>query len=116
MEIEILNPVFNKTLPWWNQRQETIFYPNPIKKYKYYLEGCVFDPNVGRQYLLLLGNEPFDNNCRKCSIDQYNRLKIKVSTRISEFLKTNSIKNVNINLIKLENLDEYDTFIIDKLN
>lgn len=112
VKYEIVNPVINRKRPYLDDKDYLIV-PNAIKNYKYYIECKLYNTKeLCYEYFLLLGVTKFDENCRKCHVDDYGRLKCKLHGETLNYIKTQRIANGNNVCNYLESEDDYDTFII----
>lgn len=109
---EVINPITNKQKPFLNKNKILVI-PKPNRKYKYFVEAIFQKPNGGeKNYVLLLGINKFDEQCKKCSIDDYNRLKIRVGGELLKYLIDENNAHGNINIEYLESEDTYDVYEI----
>ncbi len=112
VKYEVVNPVTNRKRPYLDNKDYLIV-PNAIKDYKYYIECRQYNPkDLCYNYYLLLGVEKFDENCRKCNVDDYCRLKCKLHGETLNFIKAQYLANGNNVCNYLESEDNYDVFII----
>lgn len=107
---EVINPVTNNKKPFYDSKRKLFLFPVDTD-YRYYVEcACNNKTTGGREYFILLSNEIFDENCRKCKVDDYGRCQINVRGEIKEFI-IDSMKyrgNLEVNYIKHE--DIYDIY------
>lgn len=104
----ILNPVTNSKLPFIDKYNTFYF---PIKAtYHYYMECSDIDEQGLTKYYLLLSDINFDNNCRRCSVDNYGRCKLKPKGELLNYIKAECKDRGNINCdycYTVENGDDY---------
>lgn len=109
---EVIAPVTNKQRPHFDKR--SLFIVPIIKKnYKYYIECARYNPNTfSREYFLLLSEEKFDNNCRKCRVDNYGRLKLILHGECKCYAIDEIAARGNIDVEYLETEDVYDIYLL----
>lgn len=105
---EILNPVTNNKEPYINKRGELVI-PNIKRNYNYYIE-CARNTNYGRDYFILVGKDKFDRNCRKCNVDIYGRLKIRIKGEFKDYIECEIKYRGNVNYEYIESEQLYDIF------
>jgi hypothetical protein len=110
---KIINPKINRKKPFLDRRGFFIV-PRIGKNYKYYIEASTFNPNTGDDdYYILISDICFDEQCKKCRVDDYGRLKIPVTGLIKDYLINESKNRGNFNFEYIESLDAYDVYIIE---
>lgn len=109
---EILEKILDKTKPWYQKSKNILYIPNISNKYRYYIECAINIEKYGRQYFLLMHENKFNVNCRKCNIDGYGRIKIIPRGEFKEFLEDNikSVENVVLEL--QEKAGIYDAYCV----
>lgn len=107
---EIINPVTNPKKPFYDFKHKLFVFSVDVD-YKYYIECARNNESTGgREYFLLLSDKFFDDNCRKCRVDDYGRCKINIRGEIKDYI-IDEIKNrgnVEVNYISSE--DGYDIY------
>lgn len=107
---EVIAPVTNRKIPYLDNRGFFII-PNIGKEYKYYVEVKRYNPNkFCYQYFLLLNTYKFDPQCKKCRVDDYGRLKLKLHDELLEF--ATSIMRIcgNVKTDYIESESDYDVW------
>lgn len=107
---EVLNPLTNNKKPFIDKRGFLII-PFIHKKYKYYIETAR-NNNSERNYYVLLSDNKFNDNCRKCTVDDYGRLKLILRGELKEYVNTEIKYRGNINFEYVESEESYDVFEI----
>lgn len=112
VNFDILNPVISNKRPFYNKKKG-LFYMPLQKKYTYYVECSLYDPKKDDiDYYILLGNNKFDDNCRKCITDMYGRCRINVRGKLKDYIIEESDVRGNIDVEYIESKSEYDIFRI----
>lgn len=108
----IINPVTDKRLPYYDKTGYLII-PTPGKNYKYFLECSIYIKDEKRnQYFILLGEEKFDENCRKCETSLYGRTKLKPKGELKDYIEENCQDTKNISIVYKESEGGYDVYQI----
>lgn len=109
---EIVAPVTNRKSPYLDGKGFFIV-PNIRKLYRYYIEVKRYNTNnLSYEYFILLSTEKFDIQCRKCRVDDYGRLKVKLHNEILSFVTSEMRTRGNIQFIYDETEDNYDVWRI----
>lgn len=109
---EVINPVVSNKKPFYDFKRKLFLFPVDVS-YKYYVECAVNDVTTGgREYFILLGNEKFDENCRKCKVDDYGRCQINVRGEIKDYIINEVKVRGNIEVEYSNNEDNYDVYHI----
>lgn len=107
---EVINPVTNNKKPFYDFKRKLFLFPVDVN-YKYYVECAVNNTETGgREYFILLSDISFDDNCRKCRVDDYGRCQINVRGEIKEYIidEVKNRGNIEVNYINRElNYDVY---------
>lgn len=111
---EVINPVTNNKKPFYDHKRK-LFLFHVDANYKYYVECARNNETTGsREYFILLSEHKFDENCRKCSVDDYGRCRINVKGEIKEYIlrEIGCRGNVEVNYISHEYTydNEYDVY------
>lgn len=107
----VLNPVTNPKLPFFDERKG-IFYV-PLKTiYRYYVEATVPSTEGYNHYYLLLGKTKYDTNCRLCHTDAYGRVQVKIKGEIRDFVIKESLERGNVQVTYIESTLDYDVYEI----
>lgn len=110
---EIVNPVINKKKPHVDMHGVFII-PNIKKNYRYYIEAAIYNQQTcDKEYFLLLGMTNFNDNCRKCRVDDYGRLKITIKGEIKDYIIREVKERGNVNVEYLESSDTFDVYTIN---
>lgn len=108
---EVLNPVTNHKKPFLDKRGFFIV-PRIGKLYRYYIE-CARNDNYGRNYYILLSDSKFDDNCRRCNVDDFGRLKFIPHGELKDYIEQEIKYRANINFEYIESENNYDIFKIE---
>lgn len=110
---EIINPVTNRKKPFIDNRGFLII-PNAKRKYKYYVIGAQYNPNkLAKEYFILFGFEKFDENCRRCRLDDYCRFKLVIKGEVKDYIVREIKDRGNIDCKYLESEENYDVYLIE---
>ena len=109
LSFDIINPLTNNKLPFYNNTKCLLYIPGLSPKYRYY-------PNVGRRYYLLLNRVKFNRDCRICHTDGYGRLVIPVRGELKEYLNDCCTRTRNIEVGIVEATEVYDIYYINADN
>ena len=105
---EVIAPITNRKIPYLDNKGFFIV-PKISKIYNYYIEVKRYNPNkLSYEYFLLLSDKKFDNQCRKCRVDDYGRLKAKLHDELLEFASSIMSVRGNIDMNYIETQEEYD--------
>lgn len=108
----VVNPISNKKKPYYDFAKDYFIFPANTN-YRYFVEASLFNKEKGYdEYYLLLSKEKFDENCRKCEVNQYGKCKMKLVGEIKEFVKKECLERGNVNLEYIESIDLYDVYSI----
>lgn len=105
VKYEILNPVIDKTKPFF--RKGILFIPIE-EKYRYFIEAAQENAYGEKYYFLLLSKTKFNSNCRICNTDMYGRVKIPLKGEIKDFVENKT----TIDIEYIESGEDYDVFSI----
>lgn len=105
----ILNPIADKTRPFINKG---VFYIPITEKYNYFLEVYQDNPFGGKDYFIILSKTKFNSSCRRCSSDNYSRIKLRLRGEIKDYVFDKCEQDGNIDVEYVESTDEYDVFSI----
>lgn len=109
---EIVKPVTNRKLPYLDDRGVFIV-PNARTMYNYYIEVKRYNPNtLCYEYFILLGTDKFDEQCRKCRVDDYCRLKVILHGEVLDFVISEMKNRGNVQFEYYETEDNYDVWRI----
>lgn len=109
----IINPKTNKKKPFLDRRGFFIV-PNINKIYNYYIEASKYNPITGdNDYYLLLSTYEFDEQCKRCRVDDYGRLKVFVTGDIKNYIVQEMNNRGNVKFDYIETIDDYDVYIIE---
>lgn len=110
---EIINPITNRKKPYIDDKGYLIV-PAIGKQYKYFIECSRFNPNkYDKEYFIILTIEKFSNQCKRCRVDDYGRLKLFPRGEIKEIFEQQMKTSGNVNFEYLESEDLYDVFNIN---
>lgn len=110
---EIVNPVVNRKKPHVDTHGVFIV-PNIRKNYKYYIEAAVYNQQTcDKEYFLLLGINNFNDNCRKCRVDDYGRLKVPIKGEVKDYILRESKERGNVDFEYMESSDTFDVYRIN---
>lgn len=108
---EVLNPVANKNKPHYSKGFFIV--PNINKPYRYFVEAANYNTTTfNKDYYLLLSVDRFDENCRKCRVDDYGRLKVKPKGEFKDYIEDVTSANGNITFEYLSTEGDYDVWQI----
>ncbi len=111
-DFQIVKRKTNKNLPYIDDKERLII-PNANKAYKYYLETVRYNPEAeDYERYILFGNKPFNENCERCTIDNYGRIKLFLSKEFKHYLVKEIANGNNIDLQYVETRDEFDVWEI----
>lgn len=116
LSFDIINPLTNNKLPFYNNTKGLLYIPGLSPKYRYYIECARSVPNVGRRYYLLLNSAKFNRDCRICHTDGYGRLVIPVRGELKEYLNDCCTRTRNIEVNIVEATEVYDIYYINADN
>lgn len=110
---EVTNPVVSHKKPHVDIHGVFII-PNIKRMYKYFVEAISKDPDTYIETnVLLLSDTKFDENCRRCRVDDYGRLKVRISNKLREYIMSECKSRGNVNVEYLESEDNYDVYVIE---
>lgn len=110
---EIINPPTDRKKPFLDERGFFII-PNIRKRYCYYIECARNNTNtLCREYFILLSTVKFNESCRKCRVDDYGRLKLKLHGELNDYVVREMPSRGNIKFEYLESENEYDIYLIE---
>ena len=110
---EIVNPVINKKKPHVDMHGVFII-PNIKKNYRYYIEAAIYNQQTcDKEYFLLLSTINFNDNCRKCRVDDYGRLEVIIKGEIKDYIIREVKERGNVNVEYLESSDTFDVYTIN---
>lgn len=112
----IINPVSNSKKPFYSSKDGTFYFP-VTKRYRYYVEVKNITETGAEEYYLLVSDKNFDENCRRCSVDNYGRCKFKPKGELLNYIKEECKERGNIiceysNTIQIDDCYSYDIFRI----
>lgn len=114
VKYEIINPITDRKKPHFNSRGFFVVPNSPIKGYRYYIECARYNPKeFTKEYYILIGVSKFDSQCRKCRVDDYNRLLIPIKGEIKDFIITECALKGNVCFSYIESERGYDVYKID---
>lgn len=116
LEFDVVNPVLNNIMPFYNKNKNVLYIPNPQQKYRYYLECARNIPKIGRRYFILFSLRKFSNDCRKCTIDGFNRIAITPRGEFKEYLNDCCTTTRNIEICVEWYSDNYDIYRVNAEN
>lgn len=109
---EVINPVTNNKKPFYDYKRKLFLFPVDID-YKFYVECARTNETTGgREYFILLNNIRFDENCRKCRVDDYGRCQINVRGEIKDYILREMEYRGNIEVNYISNDGDYDVYQI----
>lgn len=109
-DFDIVNPKTNKRSPFYNKKKGLFYFPTTIR-YKYYLECSKFNNNTNdTEFYILLSKEKFNENCNKCSYDNYGRCQMRLNGSIKEYVINESKERGNLIMDYIESKPNYDIF------
>jgi hypothetical protein len=108
---EVINPVSSNKKPFYDFKRGLFVFPCK-EKYRYYVETIITTDGFGCQYYILLSSKLFNEHCRLCKVDDYNRCKINVRGDIKDYIISETKKRGNINIEYIESYDDYDVYLI----
>lgn len=112
IKYELIAPVTDRKAPYLN-RSGAFIVPAIKKLYKYYVEVKRYNPDaLCYEYFLLLSDKKFDVQCRKCRVDDYGRLKVKLHGEFLDFVANECTSNGNVQFNYEESEDCYDIWKI----
>ena len=107
---EIINPVTNRKSPYLDGKG-FIIAPAINKNYRYYIEVRRYNNNtLCYEYFILLSTTKFDNQCKKCRVDDYGRLKVKLGKELYDIAKEEMIATGNVSFVYNETENDYDVW------
>lgn len=107
---EVINPITNNKKPFYDFKRKLFLFPVDVS-YKYYVECARNNATTGgREYFILLSNDKFDDNCRKCRVDDYGRCQINVRGEIKEYIIDEVKNRGNIEVNYISNEEYYDVY------
>lgn len=110
-EFNILNPKVNNKMPFFVNKNG-IFYFKVNTNYRYYLECSAPTENNDIEYYLLLSINKFDENCKTCHVDKFDRCQVKPKGEILEYIKRECTERGNIVCECIEQRTNYDIYKI----
>ena len=112
-QYELINPVTDKNSPFYNQKKG-LFYFKSKTNYKWYLECSRFNENVQDiEFYVLLSENKFDINCKKCHIDNYGRCQFRPTGKIKDFILEECEYRGNFIFEYLETENNYDFYKLE---
>lgn len=109
---EIISPVIDRKKPHVDKTGAFIV-PDIKYPYRYYVEVRRYNNSIfSYEYFVLLSTIKFDNNCRKCIVDNYGRLKVRLCREIKDFVNNEIAVRGNVDFEYIESEDIYDVFQI----
>lgn len=112
IKYEIINPITNTKKPHVNKYGVFII-PNIKHNYRYYIEVMRYnDSKYCYEYFLLLSDTKFDEQCRKCNVDNYGRLKVIIHKELKYFINEEMNNRGNLNVEYIESEELYDVWQI----
>ena len=110
---DILNPVIDKTKPYYLKQYNTLYFKLDTV-YDYYLLCSRFNKETNDiDYFILFSKVKFDFNCKKCIIDNYGRYKIKPTGKLKEYIISELNYKANFKIEYLETEDNYDIYSLN---
>lgn len=110
---EVTNPVVSSKKPHVDAHGVFII-PNIKRMYKYFVEAVSKDPDTYVETnVLLLSETKFDENCRRCRVDDYGRLKINIGDKLRNYITRECKSRGNVNVDYLESEDNYDVYLVE---
>ena len=108
----IINPISNRKKPYYDFKLNYFIFPVK-RKYKYFVEAANYDSQRGiTQYYLILSDIAFDDNCRVCETNMYNKCKVKLLGEIKDYVINECKDRGNIIVDYVETIDNADVFRI----
>ena len=105
---EVIAPITNRKIPYLDNRGFFII-PSIKKLYKYYVEVKRYNPDkFYYEYFLLLSTFKFDTQCRKCRVDDYGRLILKLHDELLDFASGIMRACGNVDAKYIETEEDYD--------
>lgn len=109
---EIIAPVTDNKLPHFDKWGNFVI-PAIGKNYRYYVECARYNPaTFSREYFLLLSDNKFDKNCRKCRVDNYGRLKLILHGELKRFVDDEVRTRGNVEYQYADTEEDYDVYMI----
>ena len=94
------------------EARDRIFHKR-MEIYNYYIEVKRYNPStLCYEYFILLGTDKFDEQCRKCRVDDYCRLKVALHGEVLDFVASEMKNRGNIQFEYYETEDNYDVWRI----
>lgn len=112
VSFEILNPISDKNKPYFDNKNNIFVIPLKIG-YTYYVETKLIEENGITNYYLLLGFTKFNNNARRCNVDNYGRCKIRIGGEFKDFVINECKERGNINVTYIESKEDYDIYLVE---
>ena len=107
---EIINPVSNNKSPFFNEKKGLIYFPTK-SNYKYYLEcSRINESTKDIDFFILLSEEKFNDNCKKCHVDNYGRCQIRPAGKLKEYILNECKERANFKMDYIETEDNYDIY------
>ena len=108
----IINTLSNKKLPYYDFK--TDYFIVPFKSsYRWFVEAANYNKEKGyNEYYILVSNEKFDENCRRCETNQYGKCKFKLLGEIKDYVISECNDRGNITCDYVETCGNYDVFRI----
>lgn len=109
---EIIAPITNRKNPYIDSKDFFIV-PDFKKIYRYYIEVKRYNlATLNYEYFLLLSDTKFDIQCRKCRVDDYCRLKVKLHGDIKDYTIKEVASRGNVEFNYIESEQDYDVWQI----
>ena len=91
-----------------------LFYFKSKTNYKWYLECSRFNENVQDiEFYVLLSENKFDTNCKKCHVDNYGRCQFRPTGKIKDFILEECEYRGNFIFEYLETENNYDIYKLE---
>lgn len=110
---EVISPVTNRKNPYLDDK-DFLIVPDIRTLYDYYVEVKRYNAkDLCYEYFILLSTKKFDSQCRKCRVDDYNRLKAKLHGEIKDYVRNEMNARGNVNFRYIESEESYDVWKIE---
>ena len=107
---DIINPITDKRSPFYNQKKG-LFYFHTKTNYKYYLECTkTNDVTFDTEFYILLGKIKFNENCKRCHVDNYGRCQIRPAGILKEYIIRECEERGNFVMDYIESRETYDIY------
>ena len=108
----IINHLSSTKKPYYDLKKNLFIFP--VKQnYKWFVEAANFNKEKGcNEYYILLGTDKFDDDCRRCEVNQYGKCKVKLLGDIRDYVVSECVDRGNLTCDYVESCDNYDVFRI----